>query len=123
MAEWRDTTNDNLIRVAELKLQSIGQPVEVVNLAEAGTGVPHYIGNLMRYGVIVDPDLIVVALYVGNDLKPGPESVTAKAEIQPSQTVNAFPGREKETGRPSSKVMGSPSAPSISLDERVWEIS
>ena len=90
-AEWRDTTNDNFFRVAERQLVSSGQRIDLVNLGEAGTGLPQYFGNLLRYGPSVDPDLVIIALYLGNDLTPskqGPlaDPRTREALIQPRET-------------------------------------
>ena len=54
------------MRIAEGALPG----VEVVNLAEAGTDLDAYFGNLLRFGDRLDPDVVVVGLYLGNDLEP-----------------------------------------------------
>jgi hypothetical protein len=39
-----------------------------VNLAESATGLPRYIQNFQRFAPEVCPDLVLVALYLGNDV-------------------------------------------------------
>ena len=46
--EWRDTAGLSFIRVAARKIEASGARVEVINLAEAGTGVPEYRANFAR---------------------------------------------------------------------------
>lgn len=67
--EWRDTDGLSFIRVAARDLGKAGMPVDVVNLAEAGTGIPEYRANFARAVERVAPDLVVIGLYLGNDLR------------------------------------------------------
>lgn len=67
--EWRDTDGLSFIRVAARDLEKAGLQVEVINLAEAGTGIPEYRANLARAVERVAPDMVVVGLYLGNDLR------------------------------------------------------
>src|SRR5262245_37730453 len=46
MTVWRDNVGESYVRVAERMLSNI----EVVNLAEAGTDLPSYLSNLLRFG-------------------------------------------------------------------------
>jgi lysophospholipase L1-like esterase len=66
VTEWRDSVGDSFVRVAQRLLPNI----EVVNLAEGGTGLPEYFGNLLRYGSPLRPDVVLIGLYLGNDLYP-----------------------------------------------------
>jgi lysophospholipase L1-like esterase len=67
--EWRDRSRGSFVRVAERALNDAGKKVEVVNLAEAGTGIPEYFANFVRNADALKPDLVVVGLYLGNDLR------------------------------------------------------
>jgi lysophospholipase L1-like esterase len=66
MTAWRDNTGDSYVRVAE----RIVSGVDMVNLAEADTGLGSYLSNLQRYGGRLRPDLVLVGLYLGNNLFP-----------------------------------------------------
>jgi hypothetical protein len=66
MTEWRDNTGESYVRIAERTLSSI----EVVNLAEAGTGLKSYLSNILRFGEQLRPEVILIGLYLGNDLVP-----------------------------------------------------
>jgi hypothetical protein len=68
--EWRDSTGQSFARVAQRALAAAGHPVDVVNLGQAGTGLTEYFGNLARYGDRLQPDVVVIGLYLGNDLVP-----------------------------------------------------
>src|SRR5438445_5511693 len=64
--EWRDNTGHSFVRVAERLLPS----VEMVNLGESGNDVEDYFGNFLQYGRELRPDLVLIGLYLGNDLVP-----------------------------------------------------
>lgn len=66
--EWRDTTGHSYVRVAGRRLMETGVAVQMVNLAEASTGLESYFGNLITYAGQLNPDVVVVGLYLGNDL-------------------------------------------------------
>src|SRR5262245_31473941 len=67
--EWRDSTGQSYVRVAQRQLAARNFLVEFVNLAQAGTDMDGYFGNLLRYADRLKPDLIVVGLFLGNDVK------------------------------------------------------
>jgi len=67
--EWRDAAGLSFIRVAAREIEASGARVEVVNLAEAGTGIPEYRANFARAADRLAPDLVVIGLYLGNDLR------------------------------------------------------
>ncbi|MBI3444357.1 MAG: SGNH/GDSL hydrolase family protein [Magnetospirillum sp.] len=73
--EWRDNNGESYPRVAAQILAQSGQSVDVVNLAEAGTGLTEYMGNLLRHGPGLRPDLVLIGLYLGNDLVPSSPSL------------------------------------------------
>jgi lysophospholipase L1-like esterase len=87
LTEWRDNVGDSFVRVAERRLPNI----EMVNLAEAGTGLAEYFGNLLRYGLRLHPNVVVIGLYLGNDLYPSspplesPQATEAALALQPQQ--------------------------------------
>ena len=90
MTEWRDNTGESYVRIAEQMLSGI----EVVNLAEAGTDLPGYLSNLLRFGEQLRPDLILIGLYLGNDLfrsTPPLESAETRSALEalpsPSQEL------------------------------------
>jgi lysophospholipase L1-like esterase len=87
MTEWRDNTGESYVRVAERMLSNI----EVVNLAEGGTDLPSYLSNLLRFGERLRPDLILIGLYLGNDLFP---STPPLSEIRSS--LEALPSPSEE---------------------------
>jgi hypothetical protein len=80
------------VRVAERLLPGN----DVVNLAEAGTDLGGYLSNLLRYGDRLRPDVILIGLYLGNDLVPAtPPLDTAEAQAalrapSPPQTDSAL---------------------------------
>jgi hypothetical protein len=63
--EYKDNTGDNWFRYA---LASSGDGVEGFNLSQLGTGVEHYRINLNDYGPAAKPDVVLVGLYLGNDI-------------------------------------------------------
>ena len=56
------------MNVAEQLARGAGADVRVVNLSVAGTGVRTYLDSAERYGREVSPDVMLVALYLGNDI-------------------------------------------------------
>jgi hypothetical protein len=63
-----DRVGGNLFAILERRARASGADVRVVNLSVAGTGVPAYLANLERHGARVRPDVVVVGLYLGNDI-------------------------------------------------------
>ena len=89
MTEWRDNTGESYVRIAERILSSI----QVVNLAEGGTDLPSYLSNLLRFGEQLRPDLILIGLYLGNDLIPSTAPLES-ASIQ--SALKALPAPSQE---------------------------
>jgi lysophospholipase L1-like esterase len=89
MTEWRDNMGESYARIAERMLSCI----EVINLAEAGTDLPGYLSNLLRFGKRLQPDLILIGLYLGNDLFPSTPPLES-AEIQ--SALKALPAPSQE---------------------------
>jgi hypothetical protein len=46
-------------------------PVVVINAGQMATGPSEYFGNLASFGVALEPDLVVLAIFVGNDFMGG----------------------------------------------------
>lgn len=69
-AEWMEADPSNFARVAEAEMRRRGQDVELVNLGEAGSGIADYYRNLLIHGPHLQPDQVIIALYLGNDLTP-----------------------------------------------------
>jgi SGNH hydrolase-like domain, acetyltransferase AlgX len=80
--EWRDTTGDNYARVAERALRDRDSDLELINLGEGGTGLYDYYSNLVRYADRLHPDLIILGIYVGNDLVPSKLPIGSDLSIQ-----------------------------------------
>src|SRR5262245_42576542 len=89
MTEWRDNTGESFARIAERMLSWI----EVINLAEAGTDLPGYLRNLLRFGRRLQPDLILIGHYLRNDLLPSTPPLES-AEIQ--SALEALPSSSQE---------------------------
>jgi hypothetical protein len=66
VTEWRDNTGAPYVRVAERQLAD----VEMVNLGEGGTGLSEYFMNLLRFGPQLRPEVVLIGIYLGNDLVP-----------------------------------------------------
>jgi SGNH hydrolase-like domain, acetyltransferase AlgX len=66
--EWRDTTGENYARIAQRVLRKHYSDPDMINLGEGGTGLFDYFSNLVRYGDTLNPDLVVLGIYLGNDL-------------------------------------------------------
>lgn len=82
MTEWRDNTGHSYTRVAEALLPG----TEFVNLAEGGTGLPEYFANLTRYGERLKPQVVIIGLYLGNDLVPSVPPLGMDRPPQSDQT-------------------------------------
>lgn len=67
-AEFRERDGGNFYRIAEQRARAAGFRVRLVNLAEAGTGVPRYFRNLLVYQKQLAPHLAIFAIFLGNDL-------------------------------------------------------
>jgi hypothetical protein len=67
-AVFRDRDGRNFLRIAEQEAIRGGFPVRLVNLGKSATGLRDYTRNLERYGRVVDPDAVLVGLYLGNDV-------------------------------------------------------
>jgi hypothetical protein len=65
--EFRDTAGENWARFAAREADRNGVALDVWNLGQAGTSVPHYLRNLKDYGRALAPDVVAVGLYLGND--------------------------------------------------------
>ncbi|MEE8277850.1 MAG: hypothetical protein V3R89_03930 [Thermoanaerobaculia bacterium] len=50
------------------ELRSLGLEAEGLNGGLPGTGIPDVVGWFERHGVTLEPDLVVVAVFLGNDL-------------------------------------------------------
>jgi hypothetical protein len=70
----------NLFSVVERLGREVGADVRVVNLSVAGTGMRAYLTNLERHGAQVRPDLVLVGLYLGNDISDYEEAVRRGGE-------------------------------------------
>lgn len=65
--EYRDGTGENWARLLATEARHDGVDIELWNLGQAGTSVPHYLKNLRSYGRALSPDIVAVGLYLGND--------------------------------------------------------
>lgn len=61
---------DNYLTLLEDQLNSPkgGQRYEVINMGIAGGALDHYLAILVREGLELDPDLVLLSIFLGNDL-------------------------------------------------------
>jgi len=57
-----------------------GHRYEVINMGIPGTSLDHYLALLLREGLELDPDLVILSIFLGNDL----------AETDKRQTVTSY---------------------------------
>jgi len=63
---------DRFCDIAEHELtRRRGGPVVAINAGQMATGPSEYFRNLVDFGVALEPDLVVVAIFVGNDFMGG----------------------------------------------------
>jgi hypothetical protein len=67
--EWRDSTGQSYVRVAERQLIADKVQAGFVNLAQTATGIDQYFANLTKYTDRLAPDVVVVGVYLGNDIR------------------------------------------------------
>jgi hypothetical protein len=58
-------------------------PVLAPNAGQMGTGPREYFHNLVDFGVALEPDLVVVAIFVGNDFMGGRGLFRLEREVNP----------------------------------------
>lgn len=58
----------NYLTLVEGRFAGNGEPVEVLNMGIAGTSPADYLSLLVNEGLALEPDLVLVSLYIGNDL-------------------------------------------------------
>ncbi len=104
--EWRDTTGHSYVRVAERRLKETGVAVQMVNLAEPASGLESYFGNLIAYADQLDPDVVVVGLYLGNDLDlDTPPLDTPEGKIAAIRSVERYADKRSVLVRLAKKSM------------------
>jgi len=59
------------LTLLEDRLNSAGRPVEVLNMGIPGTGPRDYLALLVNEGLVLDPDMVLISYFVGNDLMEG----------------------------------------------------
>ena len=66
---------DNYLTLLEQKLRAAGKSAEVINMGIPATGPPDYLEIVRREGLSLDPDMVLVCFFVGNDFdesRPSP---------------------------------------------------
>lgn len=66
--EFMDDVGQNWFRDAVRHARADGVALRGINLAQKGTGVLHYERNLRDYGPSLAPALVLIGLYLGNDV-------------------------------------------------------
>ncbi len=90
---------DRFCDVAERELaQRRGGPVVTINAGQMATGPSDYFHNLVDFGVALEPDLVVVAIFAGNDFMGGRRLFRLEREVSPRLP-------ERQTGWTSSHVV------------------
>lgn len=67
MAEFSDFEATYCVQLEQQLATALGRKVHVVNAGSAGGGPDQYLPRMKREMPLVDPDLVVVAIYAGND--------------------------------------------------------
>lgn len=68
LTEYRDGEGRSWARVLARRAHAEGRPLTLVNLGQSGTGLRHYRKNLEDFGREVEPDLVLIGLYLGDDV-------------------------------------------------------
>jgi len=66
---------DNYLTLLEQKLRAAGRSAEVINMGIPATGPPDYLEIVRREGLSLDPDMVLLSFFVGNDFdesRPSP---------------------------------------------------
>lgn len=75
---------DRFCDVAERELaRRRGGPVVAINAGQMATGPIEYFHNLVDFGVALEPDLVVVAIFAGNDFMGGRRLFRIEREVTP----------------------------------------
>lgn len=86
--EYRDHVGENWVRYAEERVRVSGRDVVAMNLGQMGTGPRHYLKNLRDFGEAARPDVVLVGLYLGNDLLDYElDLVKARAGHEPTPVI------------------------------------
>jgi hypothetical protein len=82
---------DRFCDVAERELaRRRGGPVVAINAGQMATGPSEYFHNLVDFGVALEPDLVIVAIFAGNDFMGGRRLFRLEGEVNPR-----LPGRRR----------------------------
>jgi hypothetical protein len=75
---------DRFCDVAERELaRRRGGPVVAINAGQMATGPIEYFHNLLDFGIALEPDLVVVAIFAGNDFMGGRRLLRSEREVSP----------------------------------------
>lgn len=69
-ASFGDREGANFLRIAESEARRAGLDVRLSNLGQSTTGLKDYIRNFEQFHDSLLPDLVIAALYLGNDVLP-----------------------------------------------------
>jgi len=69
---------DNYYTVLEEGLKREGRKIELINMGIGGTGPQDYLSLLMKEGLELNPDMVVVSFFIGNDFSDPAVDKTAK---------------------------------------------
>ena len=61
--------DDRFTELLQKKFAEEGDPVRVFNLGKSGSGPDAYLARLQAYYHLINPDLVIVTIYDGNDFK------------------------------------------------------
>jgi len=67
-SDYRDEDGKNYLRYFEKHSNKNHKDINVVNLSQAGTGLKEYRNNFVKYSEIVEPDIVTIGIYLGNDI-------------------------------------------------------
>jgi len=58
---------DVYLTLLERRLRDSGKPVELINMGVPAIGPPDYLGMLIREGLELKPDMVLLGFFIGND--------------------------------------------------------
>lgn len=78
---WGVEAEQTWLRKLEEKLNADGVKVETINLGKPGSGPPFYAELAQKALPLLEPDLVIVAVLMGNDIMAGNEDPSASASL------------------------------------------
>jgi len=103
---WGVEAEETWLRKLEAKLNAEGLKVETINLGKPGSGPPFYAELAEKALPYLEPDLVLVAVLMGNDIMAGNEdrSASSSASLPVKVTRTLYPNLLRYLQRPGTPV-------------------